>query len=294
MPRMKALPPPPPLRRGPRALTDRPTRMAFVARRMKRLLRPAAWGMVGLALVVLVFAAARQAGSGGMFDRARQAVAHEVGFQVRNVVIEGRTSTPESLLRAALGVSPGDSLLGFSVAAARARIETLTWVQNASVERRMPDTLVVKLTEKRPFAVWQNQKHFSLIDRQGQVVGDQDVARFRDLPLVVGADAPAHAADMLDLLAKFPELQSHVEALVRVGERRWNLHLASGADVMLPEGNENAALARLAELQASSAVLDRPIALVDMRLPDRLVIRPRTTEAPHEATPGKPDVKKPT
>ena len=50
-------------------------------------------------------------------------------MRVQDIVIEGRQKTPEPLLRAALGVSRGDPILGFSVAGARQRIETLTWVQ---------------------------------------------------------------------------------------------------------------------------------------------------------------------
>ena len=44
---------------------------------------------------------------------------------------------------------------------------------------------------------------------------------------------------------------------------------------------EAAALARLAELQASQALLDRPLAAIDLRLPDQLVLRP-----PRQAQPG--------
>jgi cell division protein FtsQ len=46
-------------------------------------------------------------------------------------------------------------------------------------------------------------------------------------------------------------------------------------DVLLPEGHEVAALDRLTQLQQQHAVLDRPLAAIDMRLPDRLVFRPR-------------------
>ena len=42
---------------------------------------------------------------------------------------------------------------------------------------------------------------------------------------------------------------SRMVAAVRVGERRWNLRMNNGADVMLPEGAEAPALARLMELQ---------------------------------------------
>jgi cell division protein FtsQ len=74
---------------------------------------------------------------------------------------------------------------------------------------------------------------------------------------------------------------------VRVGERRWNLQLKNHLTVMLPEGHEAAALARLTQLQTQQQLLDRPLLSVDMRLPDRLAVRPRT------AAPAAPDVKTP-
>jgi cell division protein FtsQ len=205
----------------------------------------------------------------------RESLGSLVPMHVQQVVIEGRANTPDPVLRAALGVIPGQPILAFSVADARARIETLSWVDHATVERRLPGTIVVQLEERRPFAIWQNQGRFVLIDRAGQIVANQDVAAFRQLPLVVGAGAPEHAAALLDDLAAQPALQSRVTAAVRVGERRWNLVLNNGLSVLLPEGQARAALVRLMELQASQALLDRPLQTVDMRLPDRLVLRPR-------------------
>ncbi len=188
--------------------------------------------------------------------------------------------TPESQVRSVLGVSVGDSLLGFSLEDARARIEKLTWVQHATVERRLPGTVVVQLMERRPFAVWQTQGRFVLIDRAGQVVAEQDpvkdAAAFSILPLVVGPGAPEHAAALLDQLAGIPALRSRVVAAVRVGERRWNLRLNNGCDVLLPEGQELAAMTRLMELHTAQSLLDRPLQTLDMRAPDRLVVRPQS------------------
>ena len=192
-----------------------------------------------------------------------------------DVVIEGRANTPEPLLRAAIGVSKGDPILGFSLEETRARIETIPWVEHATVERRLPGTVIVNLQERRPFAVWQNQKKYVLVDRTGQVVTDQDVAQFPHLPLIVGRGAPTAAAVLLDALRERPALAEKVQASVRVGERRWNLRMINDTDVMLPEGHEVAALDRLMQLQQQHAVLDRPLAAIDMRLPDRLVFRPR-------------------
>jgi cell division protein FtsQ len=258
--------------------TDRPKRWKLLLRRQRRRFRATAWllgvGAIVAVLVALGANAVRRLDMASLRERLGSSTA-QAGLRVNQVLIEGRATTPEPLLRAALGISVGSPILGFSVEAAKARIESLSWVQNASVERRLPDTILVVLKERRPFAVWQNQGRFTLIDRDGQPVPDQDVAAFSSLPLVVGVGAPARAAALLDTLAAYPTITSHMVAAVRVGDRRWNLHLNNGCDVLLPEDAAPAALKRLAELQQAHALLDRPLLVVDMRLPDRLVIRPR-------------------
>jgi cell division protein FtsQ len=259
------------------SVNDRPSWWKLLVRRQKRLLRPAAWVAFSVVLALLLIGALRSATPGGTLATFRERIGNATAFaglRVRNIIIEGRANTPEPLLRAALGVNKGDAMLGFSLEQARQRIETLSWIEYATVERRLPDTIVVNIQERRPFAVWQNDGKFALIDRTGQIVADQDVASFRGLPLVVGAGAPLSAATLIDALTARPALQQRVIAAVRVGERRWNLRLNNGADVMLPEGHEVVALDRLMQLQQDHDLLDRPLVAIDMRLPDRLVLRP--------------------
>jgi cell division protein FtsQ len=217
-----------------------------------------------------------QLGHGESFRERLGHATARLGLRVQDVIVEGRQKTPEPLLRAALGVSRGDPILGFSLTEARARIESINWVQSATVERQLPGTVVVQLNERRPFAVWQHNGKFVLVDREGDVVTNSDVAAFANqLPLVVGAGAPSAAAALVDALSAQPSIMTRVMAAVRVGERRWNLHMNNGTDVLLPEGAEAPALAKLAELQASLSLLDRPLQTVDLRLPDRLSIRLR-------------------
>lgn len=278
----------------PRPLNDRPSRWRLLLRRQRRLLRPIALGLVGVALLAGGAALVRAMQPAQSIASFRERIAALTSLHVQDVVIEGRSLTPEPMLHAALGVSKGDKLLGFSLEAARARIERLTWVQHAAVERRLPGTIVVQITERRPFAVWQTGGKFVLIDRAGQVVADQDpvkdAAAFAVLPLVVGPGAPEYAAALLDQLAALPQLRARVVAAVRVGERRWNLRLNNGADVLLPEGAEAPAMARLMELHATQALLDRPLQALDLRLPDRLVVRP----LPEPPLPVPPNPRRPT
>jgi cell division protein FtsQ len=271
----RAIPPAPP------RIQDRPGRWKLLWRNQRRRLRTAAL-LGGLAVFVFGGLYTVQALGDGANVRERVGdVTATLGLRVTNVVIEGRTKTPQVMLNAALGIRPGEPILSYSLSEARQRLESIKWVEHATVERRLPGTILVRLTERRPFAVWQSEGKFLLVDREGEVVADSDVAAFADqLPLVVGPGAPKHAAALMELLGAQPELMKRVVAAVRVAERRWNLRMTNGADVMLPEGAEAQALARLAELHTSQSLLDRPLAVVDLRLPDRLVVRPHPDPKP--------------
>jgi cell division protein FtsQ len=268
----------PRVKQAPRnSVNDRPSGWRLLLRRQRRLLRPAAYVVAASAILVLVGWTVEKAKPAATLATLRERLGNATaasGLRVSDVIVEGRANTPEPLLRAAIGVSKGDPILGFSVEQARQRIETLSWVEHATVQRRLPGTVVVSLQERRPFAVWQSQGKFVLIDRAGQVV-NQDVSQFRKLPLIVGLGAPSAAAGLLDALTDRPALAQKVSASVRVGERRWNLRTTNGIDVMLPEGHEAVAMDRLMQLQQQHALLDRPLAVIDMRLADRLVLRPR-------------------
>ena len=273
------------------SVKDRITKRTMLLRRLRKWARPAAWAAFALVVAIAGLSIARSVSPGSTVASLRERLGGSTGFtgmRVTRVVIQGRENTPEPLLLAALGVETGSPILGFSVEAARMRIEGLTWVEQATVERRLPDTVVVAVKERRPFAIWQNQNKHVLIDRAGQVVANEEAGRFKDkLPMVVGIGADAGATSLLTLLDKYPVLAGRILASVRVGERRWDLHLKNGIDVMLPEGHEAEALDRLMELHRDHGLLDRPLAAIDMRLSDRLVTRPRPDAAATQApTPG--------
>ena len=184
--------------RQPRDVSKRPSRLKLLLRRQRRFLRPALWGLAGFGVVMVGIVLVHSAQPGGTVARIRDGIASAANMRVRDIVIEGRNNTPQPLLDAALGVKAGDSMLGFSIGSARQRLETLSWVEHATVERRLPGTLVVNLVERRPYAIWQHEGKFVLIDRDGQVVANEDVAAFGELPLVVGPGAPEAATALLE------------------------------------------------------------------------------------------------
>ncbi|CAK0761135.1 cell division protein FtsQ [uncultured Gammaproteobacteria bacterium] len=195
------------------------------------------------------------------------------GLKVDEVLVEGRIGSDRTQLLNAIQAKRGDPILGIDLHQARADLEKLPWVVSATVERRLPDTLYIRLTERKPMALWQHDHKLVLIDRDGNILSDQGIERFARLPIVVGADAPANAPALLAMLAAEPVIAARVEAAVRVSGRRWDLRLDNGIDVRLPETDVPAALHRLAGLTASESLFDRDIVAIDLRLADRMVVR---------------------
>ncbi len=217
---------------------------------------------------------------GGWVERGLAAAGHavlaataEAGFKVDDVLVEGRARTKRSAILKALGVARDTPILAFDPHAAKRRLEALPWVRAATVERRLPEAIFVRLVEREPRALWQHRGRLAVIDRGGDVIPGAKPEAFADLPLVVGEGAPGHAADLLAMLDSEPELKTRVSAAVRVRDRRWNLRLDGGIDVRLPEQDPAAAWAELARIQREHDVLGRDVVIIDLRMPDRLIVR---------------------
>jgi cell division protein FtsQ len=146
-------------------------------------------------------------------------------------------------------------------------------VQQATLRKVYPATIEVKLSEREPFAVWQNEGQLTVIEKTGAPIAPFAGTRHAGLPLVVGKGAADLAAGFVGLVARQPELAARVTGYVRVGERRWDLQIDDRITVRLPEGDEAAAIAELVNLDRRSGLLAADIVEVDLRLSDRLFVK---------------------
>jgi cell division protein FtsQ len=197
----------------------------------------------------------------------------KIGFKVSDIYLEGRNYTPIAEVNAALDVKMGDPILALSLTEIRKRLEAIPRVRYAEVTRELPDRLHVRLMERAPVAVWQNNGKLKLIDPDGVVMEYADAKQHTNLLVVVGEDAPGHTRELLAALASEPEIYKQLAAAVRVGERRWNLRFKNGLELKLPEQNPEEAWKQFVQMEQEHHILSRPIIYVDMRLSDRVFIK---------------------
>jgi cell division protein FtsQ len=222
------------------------------------------------------YGAARSGQAGRVIDffrDVRDGAATIAGFPIATVAVTGEKHLSREEILAAAGVTPRSSLLFFDVADARARLRTNPWVAEATVQKLLPDRLVISISERAAFALWQKAGRVGVIADDGTVLEPYVLARYVDLPLVVGAGAETRARGFLALLDRRPELRANVRASVLIAERRWNLRLKNGVDVRLPEFDVERALDQLVALERDVRLSDRDITAIDLRLSDRITVR---------------------
>ena len=227
----------------------------------------------GVALSALLIGSSVAYGSslGGQAASWGDAAAAGLGYGVVDLALEGASETDEAAIAAAIGLDgTRRSLPAIDVAAARNALVALPWVDSATVAKQYPGTLRVALKEREAVARWMLGERVFLIDADGEPIVEADG---RALPLVVGEGADAHVADALALRVAVPEVTASIKAMVRVGSRRWDVVTHTNVIVMLPADAPEAALARLARLQADQRLLDKEIAAVDLRITDRMTVR---------------------
>jgi cell division protein FtsQ len=203
----------------------------------------------------------------------RNALANSAGFRITSVAINGRKQLSQDEILAIGGVSGRSSLLFLDADAVRDKLKANPWIADATVLKLYPGRLMIDITERQAFALWQEAGRLSVIADDGAVLEPYVSRRFLSLPLVVGKGADTQARDFLALLARYPQINSVTKAAIFVGERRWNLRLKDGLDIRLPEQDVGNALAMLSRLDKEDRLFSRDIVAVDMRLPDRLVVQ---------------------
>ena len=220
-------------------------------------------GVLGGALAVAIIA------SGNVRAWTDSGLA-SAGLAITDVRLDGARETTDAAIGKRIGIDTTRSLPAVDVAASREALMGLPWVEEVEIEKTYPGTLSVRIGERQAVALWRVGARTLLLDGTGQPIVPSDG---RNLPLLVGEGADAAMKDGLALFIAVPEVTKQIKALVRVGNRRWDMVTHRNVVVMLPEHGPDRALALLADLHRQNALLDQDLASIDLRVGDRIALR---------------------
>ena len=218
--------------------------------------------------------------SGAVYLKAEQIKAElaeysaSKGFALQMIKVSGRNHTEPAAIRAVIAKWHEQSIFTADLADIRQELLGLGWVKDVVVSRHLPDRLTVKLIERQPVALLQTPDGHQLIDEAGATIDGADVAAFSHLVVASGTGAAARTNALLGMLESEPEIFADVWAVQLIAERRWNIHMRSGLTIKLPEEDPVLAWSRLAKLEQDTAITERDLAAIDLRVPGKLVVEP--------------------
>jgi cell division protein FtsQ len=264
-------------------VTGRPSQRSLSVRRARSGQRlsdrlPRGVGAVGVSVAAAAVALAGFVGS-GRYDafvaeqgRPLDIAARLTGFGVERVTISGISRMYEREVLAAAGIDWRSSVPFLDVSAVREKLLRVPLIAQASVRKIYPNEIAITQVEREPAALWQKNGEISVIAADGTVIDAMRDDRYASLPLVVGEDANTKLPEYLALVAAAGPLAERIKAGTYVSGRRWTIKL-DGVDVRLPEVDPAAALARLVRFEREAGLLEKDVIAVDLRMPDRLVVR---------------------
>lgn len=258
-----------------------PSRMGYRLHRIlltpiyRKLLR------LGLPVFVIMFVAGlyfgnseRREGVVAWYETVRAEVENRPEFRVTMLSIAGASSETDADIRELIALDFPVSSFALDLEGMRQQVMSLDAVAAADVRVRTGGILEVAITERLPVVVWRNGQAIDLLDETGHRVASVSSRTIRpDLPLIAGPGAEKDVGGALALLAAAEPLRDRVRGLVRMGERRWDLVLDRNQRILLPEDGAIAALERVIALDQAEDLLDRDVAVVDMRNQKRPTLR---------------------
>lgn len=162
------------------------------------------------------------------------------------------------------------------LAEVRTAFEKLSWVREARISRRWPDTLIVELAEHIPLARWNAGE---LISTEGEVFS---AAVEADLPSLGGIAGSGR--EVAEAYRRYGELLAplglDIRELSLSPRRAWRLKTASGMEIALGRKDAESRLRRFAgQYQKISERLGAPPPYVDLRYADGFAVKlPRAAQ----------------
>lgn len=201
-------------------------------------------------------------------------------FAVRTIEIDGAVHTPRAALDLATKPYVGLNLFQIDIDRVQQDFRGLGWVRRIDIEKKLPDTLRINITERVPVAIARAGERLLYVDEEGNGFADLTPRVGDDeLPVITDAHGPELArtvAMLRQLQTSDRELYSRVSEVWPIPPRGFALFDRELNAVVYANGDDVVEKWRglYAVLQAEN---NPKIEYADLRFADRVIVKPLET-----------------
>ena len=194
------------------------------------------------------------------------------GFKIKNILIIGTHNLSEDYVINIINTQNHINILNVNLHTIYNKIMQNSWVEETYVERILPDTIKIKVLEKKPIAIWQNHKGNKLITINGDVISHANINKFKNsFPIIKGEKSKENISTILKILETNKNFAKNIWSLTFINQRRWDLHFNQGLIVRLPSQDVIKAWQKIIKLQTNYNILNLRLTEIDLRNPEQIL-----------------------
>ena len=153
-------------------------------------------------------------------------------LNIKKIMIENNSVIKTDVLKNQLNFLYNENLFFLNIEKIEKNLKSQTFIESFSIKKVYPNTLKLKIIEKKPIAILHNKKKKFYISSKGDLINFKEIEKYNDLPTVFGNGQNFYSL-YIDLQnIEFP--LEMIKTFYFFESGRWDLIMKDGKTIKLP------------------------------------------------------------
>lgn len=204
---------------------------------------------------------------------------NDARFAIRTIEVTGAAHTPRHALEQLISSYRGTNLFKIDLAALQAGFRSLDWVERIEIEKALPDTLRIRVLERKPAALAISEGRVRYVDGKGVLFADLTPETGNsELPLIVEAPGGEEVRRCVEFLRRIqlrdPELYSRISEVAPMPLRGFRMFTRDLEAIVYTDDESVSKWRTLYAIAAAERYGKGAMVYADLRFEDRIVVGP--------------------
>lgn len=198
------------------------------------------------------------------------------GFVVEKIYLNELKYLPVQQVVDRLSFDQGDRIFAVDLVENKNRIESIFWVDEASIKIKFPNKIDINIREKIPEFILYKNDLYSYVDKLGKlikIIPDNEQNRYADLIIMSGKNVEFQIPNLLNFIKNDLEIFSYISEIRWVGDRRFDVVFYNGMILKLPQTNPQLAWDNFLAYNKEMSFFNRKILAIDMRIENKIYLQ---------------------
>ena len=190
-------------------------------------------------------------------------------FKLNKIEIENTFLLKEKEIQKILSPIKGKNLIFLSYSEIKRELKKNDFIESFSIKKKYPDTLKIKIIEKKPIAILLNKKNKFYISDKIDLIKFKDIKKFNNLPYVLGNKDEFKILYINLKKIEFP--LNSIQKFILFDSKRWDLETKDKKIIKLPKKNYNKSLENFLSLRNKNNF--KKYIVFDYRIENQLILK---------------------